>query len=229
MRNSPDVVGTGNLTLKNQFTKLMIKLLFVCVTTAISISGLAQRSKMPMYFGEIVIIDSASVLAIPSKYNSGLLSTNKLALWDDYYANIIFYNFKTDSSRQLFPSSTFIRPFVQDRSYSYADTDRRVLMSRDWIFYFVKPVDYDESGRIDDEDPFILYVSDKQGGRLKALTPENENVVSVTLFDKLGFALVKMQRDANHDRHFKYGDKVFYYYRLDLTSLSAGRKIEIDR
>jgi hypothetical protein len=47
------------------------------------------------------------------------------------------------------------------------------------------------------------------------------------VFDKQGFALVKMQRDADGNGNFEFEDKDYYYVRLDLKTLSLGNKIEI--
>lgn len=189
----------------------------------------AQSNKIPRYFGNPVVLDStSSILMICIYYNSERLSTNKLALWNDYCANIVFYNFKTDSSRQLFPSDTFIKRIENDYADPYTIAANSFLyVSPDWIFYLVKPVDYDNNRKVDGTDPSVLYVSDKTGHHLKALTPPNENAVSIALYDKQGFAFVKMQRDSDRDKDFESNDKDFYYFRLDLHTLAAGNKIEL--
>ena len=63
---------------------------------------------------------------------------------------------------------------------------------------------------------------------LKALTGDSENAVSIDVFDKQGFALVKVQRDSDNNRKFESKDKDFYYIRLDLNTLTFGNKIEIN-
>jgi hypothetical protein len=206
---------------------LLLSLLLLS-TTAV----LAQRGEKPArYLSDPIVIDSASSLMIPLRYNTELLTSNKLTLWNDYYANIIFYDMEEDRSKRLFPEDTFIRGFLtSDVGYNRsASLPANKNMSRDWIFYFVKETDSNANGRIDSDDPYTLYLSDKQGNGLKALTQPLENAVSIKIFDKQGFALVKMQRDANGDKSFTGKDKDFYYVRLDLKTLAFGNKIEISQ
>ena len=75
------------------------------VLTAINALG-QKGSKMAQYFGDPIVVDSSSTIIIPTLYNSDFLSSNKIALWGDFYANIIFYDFKTDSYKKLFESDT---------------------------------------------------------------------------------------------------------------------------
>jgi len=204
--------------------------LFGLILILISATGFGQKSdKLPRYFAEPIIADSSSTLTIPTRYNSDLLSSSKIALWNDYYANIIFYDFKVDSSKRLFKDDTFIKGFTNDyNSYNlYERTNKKENISSKWIFYFVKPTDFDKSGRVDNDDPSILFVSDKYGNGLKSITPTNENAVSIDIFDKQGFVLIKMQRDLDKDNDFESDDKDFYYIRLDLNTLTLGNKIEL--
>ncbi len=198
---------------------------------AITLSGFGQKSdKIPRFFADPLIADSLTTLMIPTRYNTDLLTSGKLALWNDYYANIIFYNFNTDSAKRLFKDDTFIKGFTTNFN-SYYRNERPLAtenISSKWIFYFVKPTDYDKSGRVDNDDPSILYVSDKYGNGLQAITPDNENAVSINIFDKQGFALIKMQLDLDKDNDFESDDKDFYYFRLDLNTLKPGNKIKVD-
>jgi hypothetical protein len=206
--------------------------LFAIILILISLPIFAQKSdKLPRYFADPILVDSLSTLMIPTRYNADLLSSSKIALWNDYYANIIFYDFRTDSSKRLFEKDTFIKGFSNhSNSYYGSEQDNKLKNTcSKWIFYFVKTTDYDNSGRVDNQDPTILFVSDKYGNGLKAITPSNENVVSMDVLDKQGIALIKMQRDVDHDNDFESDDKDFYYIRLDLDTLALGHKIEIQK
>lgn len=188
-----------------------------------------KSDKLPGYFTEPIGIDSTTTVMIPTRYNSDLLSSSKIALWNDFYANIIFYNFQNDSVHKLFENDTFIKGFRSNASYFYYNMNQvEKNISSDWIFYFVKPHDFNHSGRIDNEDPSIIYVSDKFGKSLKPITPENENAVSIEIFNEQSFAIIKMQRDHNGDRDFDHKDKDFYFISLNLKNLQLGRKIEIE-
>lgn len=191
---------------------------------------MAQRTdKLPRFLEEPIMADSSSTIMIPVRYNEDLLSSSKLALGNDFYANIIFYNFITDSTKRLFEDDTFIKGFsgYQHSLYYDRSAKKEKRMTGKWIFYFVKAVDFDNNGRIDTTDPSVLYASDKYGNQLQPISPPNENAVSIELYEKQGFALIKMQRDMDKDRDFEFNDKDYYYLRLDLNTLATGRKIEV--
>jgi hypothetical protein len=206
--------------------KKLLGLIFLLLST---IAFGQKGEKVPRYFGNPNIADSASTLMIPVQYNVDLLSANKIALWHNYYANIIFYDFINDTSKKLFKEDTFIKGFSTSNNYypRYERDIKKNNTSKNWVFYFVIETDYNKNGRIDDEDPSVLFVSDKKGNELKALTPPNENAISIEIFDKQGFALIKMQRDLNKDKNFNNKDKDYYFVRLDLDSLTFGNRIEV--
>ncbi len=186
-----------------------------------------QSSASGEVFSNPVVVDSSSTIMIPVAYDAGLFTSNKLALWGSYYANIIFYNFKTDSSKKLFEKNTYIENFnAYYTSSLYGKPQQKNRTSR-WIFYKVKNLDHNKNNRIDSKDPSLLYVSDIYGNNLKCLTNENENIEDIDIFEKQNFAFIKIQRDLNKDGNFDGEDKDYYYVKLDLVSFTFGRKIEL--
>ncbi len=180
------------------------------------------------YFGEPLVVDSSSTIIIPTHYNSDFIRTNKIALWGVFYANIVFYDFTSDTSKKLFADDTFIIGFGPANNYDRYNLKRtNNNYTSQWIFYQVKNMDRNKNGRIDNKDPAILYVSDIRGDNLRPLTSGNENVVGIDIFEKQGFALIKVQRDRNQDGNFENDDKDFYYTRLDLKTLTFGKNIEL--
>jgi hypothetical protein len=176
-------------------------------------------------FDEPWVTDSASTMLIPYRYDASLFSSDKMRSWGNYYANYIVYHFKSDSYKTLFPSDTYIQA-PEFYSYSHQGERRQKNVSKSWIFFLVKNKDYSGNGKIDERDPFVLYASDTHGENLKPITPESENVVSFTLYEKFGFALLTIQRDNNHDGEFQPNDNDHYLVRLNLSDLSLGNKIE---
>lgn len=193
---------------------------------AMSSSGQESSIKLN-YFGMPTITDSGSTIMLPIRYDDNFLSSTSLKFSGNMYANIIYYNYKTDSSYKLFPKNTFVSLYDFGHIYYDFKINEPQKKSSKYLFYKVANVDYNKNKKIDGDDPIILYVSDLDGKNLKRLTPENENVVSVELFEKLNFALVKLQVDSNNDGKFDFRDKVFYYIKLDLNTLTFGKKIEI--
>src|SRR5258706_13766236 len=74
--------------------------------TILTADGQSQKGP-DRYFGEPVLTDTLSTLFIPTRYNNDFFSSNKIAFWGDYYANIVVYNYKTDSYKKLFDKDTF--------------------------------------------------------------------------------------------------------------------------
>ena len=185
--------------------------------------------KHSRFFSQPILTDSVSTLMIPLTYSTDLFASNKMLSWGNYYANIIVYNFTADSYTRLFDEDTFIAAFDLEPHLPHSNPrgPRLKNFSRDWIFYLVKSSDFNGNGKLDEKDPNVLFVTNRKGEGLKPLSPPNENVIAINVYDKQGFALVKMQRDANHDKDFKSEDKDSYLVKINLSSLQWGNKIEI--
>ncbi|WP_276371487.1 hypothetical protein [Chryseolinea sp. H1M3-3] len=206
--------------------------LFATVLLGLAIftsDGLCQKGPAK-YFGEPILTDSASTLFIPTRYNEEFLSSNKIAFWGGYYANIVAYNFQTDTYRKIFDKDTFIEAVRNSNSYSYGTRTADVLknLTKRWIFLLVKLKDTNNSGRIDEKDPSILFAVSTDGQTLKQLTDQTENVISFENFEKQGFLLIKIQRDTNNDKSFKTEDKELYFKKINLIDLAFGKAIEIE-
>ena len=192
----------------------------------ISVSASAQKSP-PFYFtNKPIIADSASTVMLPVLYNVSSGSTDKMAYSGRYYANIIFYDYLTDSTHALFKENTYIKIFEQHRYSFYERPETPCFKTSKWIFYEVSNIDRNQSGQIDYFDPVILYVSDLHGNKLERITPENENLIEITIYDSLGIAMLKMQRDSKNDLDFDYRDRSYYYVELDRKTLTRGQPIE---
>ena len=200
---------------------------FLLGLTIITTDGLCQKGPV-RYFGDPILTDSLSTLFIPTRYNEEFLSSNKIAFWGDYYANIVAYNFKTDTYKRIFDKDAFIES-LRNSNYGYATrtNDKVKNITKKWIFLLVKPKDTNNSGRIDEKDPSALFAVSPDGQTLKQLTDETENVVSIDNFEKQGFLLIKIQRDSDNDKSFKAEDKEFYFKKVNLTDLTLGKGIEI--
>jgi len=193
-------------------------------------TAVGQRSdKLARYFADPVLTDSLSTLFFPTQYNEGFLSTNKIALWGSYYANIVVYNFLTDSSIPLFAADTYIEAFRRPDYMRITENTKIKNITNKWVFLLVKSKDYNDSGRIDGNDPSILYAATTKGEGLRPLTNETENVVSFEFFEKQGFGLIKIQRDSDKDFSFKNNDADFYFRKIDLENLTLGKPIEAKR
>ena len=192
---------------------------------------LAFSQKGPHSLGEPILTDSLSTMFIPSRYTETLFTSNKLASWGNYYANILVYDFKKDTYKKLFEKDTFIEAFTFGSThYPYSSrTDTKIKnLTGDWVFLLVKTKDTNKSGRIDEKDASVLFAVSTKGDRLKQLTEENENVESFTAYERQGFVFIKIQRDSDKDGAFKSEDKNYYLRKLSLKDLSWGNAIEVN-
>ena len=204
----------------------MKKITFLALFLFQSIASFSQGSKYGDVFSDPIMIDSNSTILIPTRYNSDFLASSKMTFWGDFYANILFYDFTTDTYTKLFEKDTYIFGFQSYNYRTYQPTEIKNVTS-DLILYRVKSVDYNGNGKIDYNDPAIVYVSDLKGKNLKALTTSSENAVEINLYKDQNFALIKMQRDLDGDKEFKSEDKSYYFIKLDLATLTFGNKIEV--
>ncbi len=206
--------------------KKLVNTLLVGLTILIH-DGICQKGPA-RYFGEPILTDSLSTLLIPTRYNEEFLSFNKIAFWGDYYANMVAYNFQTDTYKKVFDKDTFIESVrsIND-SYGTRTADQIKNLTKKWIFLLVKPKDTNSSGRIDERDPSVLFAVSVDGQIVKQVTDGTESVVSFYNYEKQGFLLIKIQRDSDNDRSFKSEDKVFYFRKVNLTDLVVGNGIEL--
>jgi hypothetical protein len=201
-------------------------LLVISLCNATCVSG--QSGKEP-YLDNPIVVDSSLSLIIPVRYDASVFSSNKLAAWDNYYANLVFYNIQTDSSRRLFKNDTYIMDFRTPLyAYKYSwGYQRSKNITGKWILIRVKDVDHNRNGRMDHDDPDILYAADIYGKNLKCLSTANESVVSIQVFDQQNFAFIKFQRDKDHNKKYEYSDDDYFYVKLDLATLTLGQRIEV--
>ena len=174
-----------------------------------------------------IVTDSTSTMLIPCYYEAGLFTSNKAMTWGDNLANYIVYDFKSDQGHKLFPGDVFIRVPLQ--AVYTRDENKKAsypYLTKKWIFYLVRNSDYSHNGKIDAADPVVLYVTNRQGKELHALTADNESVLSLRIYETLGFAITRVRRDSDNNRRFDDEDRSEYLIKLDLDDLRTGVPIE---
>src|SRR5688500_8085327 len=90
----------------------MLKNLGIILIICMQCNTYAQKSTA-IQLGGVIMADTSSTVMIPILYNPKFFS-DKMG-WGNYYANLIFYNFKTDTSKKLFEKSTYIMSLVDYR------------------------------------------------------------------------------------------------------------------
>lgn len=194
--------------------------------TCCAATSFAQKGPARL-LGEPILTDTLSTLFIPTRYNEEFLSTNKIAYWNDYYANILVYNFKTDTYKKLFEKDTYIASLRNPYTYGAHANDKIDNLTPKWVFLLIKPTDTNKNGRIDARDPSVVFAVSPNGQEIKQLTTITENVLYIESFQQQGFMLIKLQRDTDNDGSFKTEDQDFYFRKITLADLSLGKGVEI--
>jgi hypothetical protein len=202
-----------------------MKSITLAILLVTAFSSTIYSQKLPRFLGEPIMTDTSSILFIPISYNEDILSSNKMGKGGGYHAKIIIYNFKTDTYKPLFEKDTFIASVSE---YGYHGREEKIRnMIGKWFFLFVKLKDTNKSGRIDENDPSILFAVSRDGQNLRQLTSENENVTSFESYEQQGFILLRIQKDSDGDKSFKFEDKEYCYRKVNLKDLAVGNAIEL--
>lgn len=144
-----------------------------------------------------------------------------------YYANLIVYNFNSDSYKRLFSTDTYLQLVSLPATRHGFVTANTNIIKLNRIFLFVKETDTNKSGRIDENDASVLYTVTPTGENLQALTTGKDHVISVEVYGHAEFALVQFHHDINQDGNFNFKDTEYYYRKLDLKTLKWGKEIKI--
>ncbi len=210
----------------------MKKILFIIGLYIFTLNAFSQNSdKLPRYFDNPIMIDTTNTLLIPIRYNTDLLSSSKIGLRSNYYANILITSADNSVVKKLFETDTYILPLRLTENSRYYDKygySYYKSISTKWIFFLIKNNDLDKNQRIDEKDPTILYVTDLSANGLRKITDENENVIDYYIYENQNLIMVKIQRDLTNDRKFTRKDKDFYFLFLDYKSLKEIKRLDIE-
>ncbi|MEH0153195.1 hypothetical protein V6R21_03555 [Limibacter armeniacum] len=176
-----------------------------------------------------ILTDSTSTVMITVRYSENATKVPLFA--SGYYANILFYDFNENVSEPLFKKDVFIDEFPQKHDNQYfsrrSEVNQHLFSTSQWLFYFVKDIDINDRRVSHTKVPSVLYVSDRKGKNLKALTSSNEHAVKINIFEDQGFALIKMLRDQNGDGKYDRNDMDYYYLRLDIKTLELQPAVHV--
>jgi len=189
----------------------------------------SQEKKVGLFLSAPIQIDSSNILMIPVQIEDekDQKSSIKLSPSDANCVNLIFYNLDTDSSHILFENNVLIGIWNMSRRYGDMETLNAVNMKKgiSWLFFYVTDQDYNNDKKLDRKDPRYVYATDRNGKNLRLISPENENVVQFYPYIKLGYIILKIQRDSNKDLIFN--EKDYYLYKIELESLKGHKVVEI--
>ncbi len=219
-------------------------LFFICLIT----TGFSQEAviKTQHFERNFILLDSTYILIPISWTSTGKFNDVKIESSYDYkIKNIIFYNIRNDSCRDLFRDSMQIirqiRDINYDRNYSEfslsiikdsihanlkpnQDDQQPKYTFNDYLLFEVINEDYNQDGKLSPDDPLYLYASKNDGTGLIQITPRFYSYKYYQFFKKENFILAVLVKDSNEDKKFDNNDKEVVY-KIDLTNFKKSKII----
>jgi hypothetical protein len=197
---------------------MKLHLIVAIVISSVLATAQTETKMKPDQVGQIDRIDSSDYFVIPVRGGEEGLSNSKLLWAPGKYTNIIVYNASRDEAKRVFSENSAIDAYYEAAAAESA-------MHNKALFYKVMSNDYNTDGRKDWKDPGVLWTSDVKGGNLRRVTAENEDLEDIQFFAKDGYALLRLTEDSNGDKTIDHKDTSTYYVRLDLKTMTLGKKI----
>jgi len=190
--------------------------LFVCLTALLSfviascnstdnnsipIKGNSSEEKknavLTSTYSTPIPIDSTPMIMYPLSFRVLKDNDSKLKRYSSGsdggpYWNIAFYDSKDGHSSLL-------------------DSGRNLLINsfqklQKIIVYDVTTTDYNGDGKLDQNDPSYLFISDLTGKNFKQITPDHLNVESFQTINNLDMLLIEVKSDTNKNKKFEDND-----------------------
>lgn len=139
----------------------------------------------------------------------------------DFYNcnNIIFYNKKTDASHLLLQKPAIISQFY----FPYYSDEYKG--EKFWfIVMAIREYDTNADGYINDQDAEKVYISDLTGTKIKAISPDNTQLVDWFIDESSNTILMKVRTDSNKDKKFNYYDEI-EILKTDISAPAVGKAI----
>lgn len=152
----------------------------------------ASYGRMKLDFTEPVQIDTTSYVMFPLTIahddNRFMIKSSgeEFSHW-----NMIFLNTKTgeyhllDTVRQM-----LIKGYDAGESSSRSETDGKSSTTGGHLFYEIITDDTNYDGKLDENDPVFLFMSDKEGENFKQISPANYHLRSWKLINETGKVLM---------------------------------------
>jgi len=131
------------------------------------------------------------------------------------YWNLLFYNPETKDYHLLDSNKMIIHSYNAGSSSDGGHEDTRKGVADKFVYYTVTVTDFNHDGKLDDDDPEYLFISDKSGRNFKQISPHNFNVIEWRSVPGTGKLLIQTWKDSNNDGKFDGDDEqVAFVYDL---------------
>jgi len=139
----------------------------------------------------------------------------------DFYNcnNIIFFNKKTDETHLLLQKPAIISQFY----FPYYADDYKG--EKFWFLLMaIREYDTNADGYINQDDAEKVFMVDLSGTKMKAVTPDNTQLVDWFIDESSNTILMKVRTDSNEDKKFDYYDEI-EILKTDISSPAVGKPI----
>ncbi|MBE9117745.1 hypothetical protein IQ249_17750 [Lusitaniella coriacea LEGE 07157] len=210
-------------------------------SSGVTIEKSSEESPVRLSLGSIIFPKESNYIVTPLglKTDRAFEVVRKLKSSREYQrnpfltTNLIFHNKVTGSSHLLLDRKAIISHF-EDLSDPQKDennekskttaTPKEANNSPEkspqfWLYQIIEK-DTNADERLTDRDATLLYLSDRVGKNLQAITPENTQLSNWKLYREDNLLLLEVRQDSNQDREFTETDtKLLYLYDLSTKTL----------
>ncbi len=181
-----------------------------------------------------IIIDSSNQVIIP--ISTELLEKRTKFSKSGYYSNeyprywnILFYNRKTGETRLLTEDKMRISQIHVSKNDKYVEGNK---IMNEKILYQIGNLDFNQDGKLNNDDPEFLFSSEIDGTDLKRISPLDEELQYFEVIPNSTQILLRTLRDTNQDSIFDSQDESIWYkaelknqvWRINEIIDSNGRK-----
>ena len=155
-------------------------------------------------------VDSSGILMFPLSFGEAnsessvfYSKSGSAKIW-----NIVFYNSNTAQYHLLGNKKMIFHNL--EAAYN-ADTTVKLAFQKDYIFYEVIADDFNNDGKLTEEDPRYLFLSDKAGLGFKQVSPAGTNLINWKYIGATRKIVMSVLKDTDKNKKFDDLDAVFSY------------------
>lgn len=140
----------------------------------------------------------------------------------DNYWNIIFLNGATGSYHLLSEQKMLIRRYLFDATQFGKEADW--AKAPKVIFYEITVADYNQDSLFTADDPTYLFVTDRQGGGFRQISPAAHHLMGWQYAASVGKVFMTLRKDSDRDGRFEPEDEISTF-TIDLAQTGGPQEV----
>lgn len=155
-------------------------------------------------------IDSSGILIFPltlqgAARDAGSFSYSSMPAY--FYWNIIFLNSRTNVYHLLSERKMIIRNY----HLTYRTNDGETPPLDKYIFYSVIADDFNKDGKLTEEDPAYLFISDREGNDFRQISPGNYDLQNWEFIKPSNKVIFTAKKDSDGNKKYDNKDELFTF------------------